>query len=144
METVIEEFCRTLSSLDSKDDDLVNKLYDATDLLDGVQDISKAFGSIFGFIEKSPTSDFGVPGPLVHLLEGYFPNYVPRLIESIKNKPTSVTVFMMNRLLNTELSPEERGQYLLLLKSVTENEIADSMVKEEALEFYNYQTSGDN
>jgi hypothetical protein len=136
----MEKFCKTLLSLDPKDDDLISHLYDAVDLLKGISDISKAFDPIFGFIESNPDSDFGSPGPLVHLLEDHYPKYVPRLIQSLQNKPTYITVFMLSRILNTELTQEIREQYLALLKSVASNENADPVAKEQAQEFYDHQT----
>jgi len=141
MESIIEQFCKALSSLDPKDDELVSHLYDLTDLLEGASEISTTFGPIFCFIESNPESDLGSPGPLVHLLEDHFPKYVSRLIESIENKPTSIAVFMLNRILNSGLSTETRAKYMSLLASVANNENANTTTKEEAQGFYVHQTN---
>ena len=140
MESIIEKFCKTLLSLDPKDDELIGHLYDVADLLEGISDISKAFDPIFGFIESNPDSDFGSPGPLVHLLEDHYPKYVPRLILSLQNKPTYIAVFMLSRILNSEHTQVIRDQYLSLLKSVASNENADLLAKEQAQDFYDHQT----
>jgi len=141
MESIIEEFCERLASIDAEDDELMSHLYEATDLLENESDISNAFDSIFNFIESNPESDLGAPGPLVHLLEDHYPKYTPRLIESLENRATYTTVFMLSRILNSDLAPNIREQYLSLLKGIAGNENADSMAREQAKEFYEHHTN---
>ena len=41
------------------------------------------------FMEKHPTLDYGMPGPLVHFLEEFYrKGYEEKLIESVSRKPT--------------------------------------------------------
>ena len=141
MESIIEKFCERLASIDAKDDELMNHLYEAADLLDDVSEISPAFEPIFGFIEMNPESDLGSPGPLVHLLENHYPKYVSRLIESLETKPTFTAVFMLNRILNSNLAAETKAQYLSLLMGIANNEDADSTAREQAKEFYEHQSN---
>ncbi len=139
MKEKVTQFCEALFRLDAKSDDFVGHLYDVASLLDGVSGISDAFDPIFSFIESHPRADFGSPGPLVHLLEKYYPNYEPRLVQSLENKPTSLTVFMLSRILNAPDGQKSRMKYLLLLKSVAENEDADQLTKERAGALYQAQ-----
>lgn len=141
MESIIEEFCERLASIDAEDDEIMSHLYEVTDLLEEESEIADAFDSIFNFIEANSESDLGAPGPLVHLLEGHYPKYVPRLTESLESMATYTTVFMLSRILNSDLAPNIREQYLLLLKSVVGNENADSTAREQAKEFYEHHTN---
>ena len=141
MKSIIEKFCERLASIDAENDELVSQLYDATDLLEDVSDISDAFEPIFNFIEINPESDLGSPGPLVHLLEDHYPKYIPRLIESLVSKPAYTTVFMLSRILNSDLAPNIREQYLSLLTGIVSNENADPTAREQAKEFYEHHAN---
>src|SRR5258706_1872315 len=58
-------------------------------------------GPILRFMEEHPGLDYGMPGPLVHFIEEfYLKGYEERLIESVARKPTMLTVWMLNRVLN--------------------------------------------
>jgi len=64
---------------------------------------------ILRFMEDHPQIDFGVPGPLVHFVERFYgEEYKRKLIESISRRPTSHTVWMLNRVANAKLSAEQR------------------------------------
>ena len=141
MASIIEEFCERLASIDSEDDELMRQLYDATSLIEDVTDISHAFEPIFNFIEVNPEFDLGSPSPLVHLLEVHYPKYVPRLIESLKSKPAYTTVFMLNRILNSDLASNIREQYLSLLTGIANNENTAPTVRKQAKEFYKHHTN---
>jgi hypothetical protein len=56
---------------------------------------------ILEFMEAHPDLDYGMPGALVHFVENYHKKgYEEKLMNSIKRKPTPLTVWMLNRLLN--------------------------------------------
>ena len=56
---------------------------------------------ILRFMEEHPPIDFGMPGTLVHFVERFYgKGYEEKLVESVRRKPTSVTVWMLNRVIN--------------------------------------------
>ena len=139
MNNKITQFCNALERLDpEKSDGVIADPYDLVDLLEGVNEISLIYDPVFRFLEKYPSADIGNPGPLVHLLESHYPNYVPTLIASIKQKPTYNSVIMLHRIMNSELSKEDQSKYLVLLKAVAYCNTADKMTKENAQEFYGF------
>ena len=143
MSNNLDRFCESLNSLDlaGNKDNLVALLYEITDLVQEEPDISPCYEAIFRFIEKCQDADIGSPGPLVHLIEKHYPGYVPDLLTSIQSKPTSSSVHMLNRILNSELSAEDRKRYLELLKLASENEEASEFAREDASDFYEFQLS---
>lgn len=137
MKNNITEFCNALDSLDpEKSDGLVADLYDLVDLLEGENVITLIYEPVFRFFEKHPDTSIGNPGPLVHLLESHYPDYVPTLIVSIGQNPTYSSLIMLHRIMNSELSKEDQSRYLALLKTVADNSTADEITKENAQEFY--------
>lgn len=67
---------------------------------------------ILRFMEEHPELDYGSPGPLVHFIEeiymkGY-QEYEEVLIGSVNRRPTIMTVWMLNRLLNIAEEPVKR------------------------------------
>src|SRR5574338_93795 len=56
---------------------------------------------VLQFMEEYPAIDFGMPGALVHFVERFYrKGYEEKLVESVQRKPTSVTVWMLNRVIN--------------------------------------------
>jgi hypothetical protein len=96
--------------------------------------------SVLRFMEEHPSVDFGAPGALVHFLERFYGNgYEERLIASVGRRPTSVTVWMVNRLLNGAKREAERASLLKLLEEVLTNPLADSGAVQMANRFLNRQ-----
>jgi hypothetical protein len=140
MQSNITKFCNALDNLDpEKSDGLIADLYDLVDLLEGENEITSIYESVFRFLEKYPEADIGNPGPLVHLLECHYPSYVPVLIVSVEQSPTYNTVIMLHRIMNSKLSREDRSRYLALLKAAADNDTADEITKENAQELYEFQ-----
>ena len=137
MKCNITKFCNALDRLDPENSDgLIADLYDLVDLLECVNEISFIYEPVFRFLEKNPSTDIGNPGPLVHLLERHYPDYVPTLIASLEQKPTYNSIIMLHRIMNSELSKEDQSKYLALLKTIADSNTADKMTKENAQEFY--------
>jgi hypothetical protein len=65
-------------------------------------DFELAIEPIFKTIEKFPSTDFGSPGPFVHTLESFDGHYESYLFESLKRRPTPLTIWMLNRIINAE------------------------------------------
>jgi hypothetical protein len=68
---------------------------------------------MFALMERLDGVDLGSPGPLVHALESTGAAYEPRLKASVQRKPSPLTVWMVNRILNTDRP--NRGSWLDLL-----------------------------
>jgi hypothetical protein len=77
---------------------------------------------ILRFMEEHPTLDYGMPGPLVHFIEGfYLKGYEEKLIESVSRKPTMMTVWMLNRVLNGTEEPAKRQPLVRTMRLAASN-----------------------
>lgn len=72
---------------------------------------------ILRFLEKHPDIDFGMPGSLVHFVEEFYgKGYEKLLVESLARKPTVMTVWMLNRVINAVEKPRKRDELVCLMK----------------------------
>ena len=56
---------------------------------------------LFNILENNLEIDYGMPGPIVHFMEMFYERgYEELLLESVKRKPTSHTIWMLNRIMN--------------------------------------------
>ena len=77
---------------------------------------------ILRFMEEHPTLDYGMPGPLVHFIEEfYLKGYEEKLIESVSRKPTMMTVWMLNRVLNGTEEPAIRQPLVRAMRLAASN-----------------------
>jgi hypothetical protein len=68
-------------------------------------------------MEDHSDLDFGTPGPLVHFVECFHrKGYESKLVESVERKPTSHTLWMLNRLINGTDEGEERRRLVDLME----------------------------
>ena len=95
------EIIKKLESIPKEKSDLVGPLYEALDEVKKIDDPKNFFPFAFEFMRERSSADFGVPGPLSHLIEEYFPDYVGDLAESLKIKPTEPTLFLARRIFNS-------------------------------------------
>ncbi|WP_433352946.1 hypothetical protein ACQPYV_21155 [Micromonospora saelicesensis] len=93
---------------------------------------------LYAFMERLDAADLGSPGPLVHTLETW-PGYRPLLAESLRRKPTPLTVWMANRVLNG--NPPDAPQWLQLLQEATSHPMASPQVQADARDFLTYQAT---
>jgi hypothetical protein len=93
---------------------------------------------LFRIIERLDGVELGTPGPLVHTLETWRGGYEKLLTQSARRKPTPLSVWMVNRILNAR--PPDAESWLELLKSVANNPAASEETKAEAERFVKYQT----
>ena len=91
--------------------------------------------AIFGYIESHQEAYFGSPGPLVHFLERSYPRYIDALISSVGRLPLPTTVWMVNRVLNSNPGPSLSSRLLTALREAATNGSATQQVRNEALEF---------
>jgi len=87
----------------------------------------EAVAPVLRFMEESPACEFGTPGALVHFVERFHgKGYEDLLIESIRRRPTSHTVWMLNRILNATREPERRRRLIDLLREARDHPLADT------------------
>ena len=65
--------------------------------------------------------------------------YEPLLIDSVRRQPVELNVWMVNRILNTNLEPEHRRRLLNRLRSVPEHPKATGRIAELARHFLEHQ-----
>jgi hypothetical protein len=77
----------------------------------------EAVEAIFRFLEAYPDLDHGAPGPLVHFAERFYgQGYEAALLRSFDRKPTSLTAWMVNRVLNGTAEEAVRDTLLAALE----------------------------
>ena len=78
---------------------------------------------MFCLLERFPDAEFGSPGPLVHELEA-IPGYLPLLRDSVRRQPTHLTVWMIKRVLSTNLPSDQRESWQSELRAALEHPLA--------------------
>jgi hypothetical protein len=89
-------------------------------------------------MERLHSVELGTPGPLVHTLETWRGRYEKFLAESVRRKPTPLSVWMVNRILNVR--PPDKEFWMALLRNAANNPAASEETKVTAQEFIEYQT----
>lgn len=112
-------------------------LYDFVDRLKALPNNREAISAIFNFIESNHDKQLGSPGPLVHFLEEKN-DYYDALKQSSNRKPTALTMWMINRIINAA-SDTDKAEWLSILEHASKNEAADEIAREEANRFLEYQ-----
>lgn len=120
-------------------DDYVGYLNGILEGVTELDDADEVFREAFYFVERNEAADLGVPGPLVHFLEQFYPAYVDDLCASVERKPTTYTVWMLNRILNTSLRTVDRNRLLKVLKAATQHSSASPVAREQAVDFLRLQ-----
>ena len=119
--------------------DYMERIGALTDEVRSNADGSLAMEAMLRVIEKNPTVDLGSPGPLVHTLETFYKNgYDEKLLESLARKPTDLTVWMLNRLVN-RATGRIQETYLCLLAKIAEDNHVDEVARQSAQHFLKYQ-----
>jgi hypothetical protein len=86
---------------------------------------------ILQFMEEHPKIDYGVPGPLVHFMEGIHGRgedgrgYDEMVIESVRRLPTAHTVWLLNRIVNATKVPDERTRLIEVMSQAKLNPKTD-------------------
>jgi hypothetical protein len=112
-------------------------MYDFVDRLEKLPNQRDAVPAIFGFFESYFDRDLSSPRPLVHFLEEGN-DYVGELKRSIYKKPTDLTVWMVNRILN-RYTGKDRAFWLAELVKIVNHPNADSEAKNQAKAFIECQ-----
>jgi hypothetical protein len=94
---------------------------------------------MFALMERMEDVDLGSPGPLVHALESTGAAYEPGLMESVRRKPSSLSVWMVNRILNT--TRVDRAAWLDLLAVAATHPLASDTTRSAAKAFLAHQAA---
>jgi hypothetical protein len=140
-----EEVVSGLQALRASDFDYMNvdargleRLAELTDALMLLPEKEKAIPELFDVMERLPDAELGSPGPLVHTLERLHA-YEPELVRSVRRRPSQLSVWMVNRILNTALSDDARRMYLTLLQEAASDRNAPETVRHDARHFVELQ-----
>jgi hypothetical protein len=93
---------------------------------------------LFRLLERYADRDLGAPGPVVHALETIADYSLP-LRESLHRQPTYYTVWMVNRILNTELSAADRAMWLSELRGAARHAKSNAAVADSVARFLKHQ-----
>lgn len=137
-----QEFLQRLEDLKPDGNDhLEYGLYQITEPLASDPNVPELLEAMFRFMEAHPHADYGIPGPLVHVIERYPGIYESLLEESLARAPMSTTVHMVNRQLNADLSADERRRWTGIMEGIARNTELPWEICDQAEEFLNYQRS---
>ena len=78
----------------------MSKLYELTEDSRSVAADQVTHRAVFAYLERHHDADLGTPGSLVHFLESAYPSYTDELLASLARRPTELTLWMANRILN--------------------------------------------
>jgi hypothetical protein len=147
MNRSVAEIASDLDALTSHDFDYANpgargweRLDELCDEMRAVNDPATFAPVMFRAMERMDGVELGTPGPLVHTLETWRGGYEKLLAESIRRKPTPLSVWMVSRILNAR--PSDAEAWMALLRNVVDNPAASAEAKAEAAGFIEFQTGG--
>lgn len=118
----------------------IEKMYEICDHIERLEHPREIIPHLFSWFENFSSYDVGSPGPFVHFIEESN-DYHEFLLESISRKPTEITLWMVNRLLNSDRNISNRDAYLQVLKNCLTNPLADEDVRQSAIDYLTYQNS---
>lgn len=93
-----------------------------------------AVPEMFQLMERMPEAELGSPGPLVHTLEG-IPGYEGHLADSVRRQPSLLSVWMVNRILNSPLMEDQRQFWIALLRRSADRPDLPQAVRKDVLGF---------
>ena len=137
-----QEIIAELNSMiinDVEDYDAVEKINMLMDELEKNNDSHLACGAMISLLERNPEFEFGTPGEPVHTLEDHPGHYEEFLYQSLNRKPTDMTVWMLNRIINAEENEGAKKEQLKLMRKCASNPQADKLAKSSARNYIKYQ-----
>jgi hypothetical protein len=118
----------------------VHRLYEIFDGFRSLSGRERAAPAIYALLERFPDAELGSPGPLVHELEAIV-GYQALLLASLHRQPSDLTVWMVNRILNSELSSEQRQMWLSELRAAGQHPNAPESTRMSVTDFLEYQNA---
>jgi hypothetical protein len=140
---IIEDVVGELDAFVPVDEvDNVARLYEILDRLQSLAPESRtpAVPAMLSLIERYPDVELGSPGPLVHELES-IPGYESFLRDSVLRQPADLNVWMVNRILNAEVSQDVRVDWLSVMNLVLKHSRASKDVQQMVADFLEHQHS---
>lgn len=116
----------------------IERLYELTDAVSKLPNPELAIPEMFGLMERMPDAELGSPGPLVHTLEA-IPGYEAQLVESMRKKPSLLSVWMVNRILNSPIAEDRRHDWMTLLQDSADRPDVPEAVRHDARDFISRQ-----
>lgn len=96
----------------------------------------EAVERVLRFMETNSGIDFGMPGALVHFVERFYKHgYEELLLDSLERKPTTLTTWMLNRIINATNEPDVRQRFVEAMERASVNADADLGTKQAAEHF---------
>jgi len=96
----------------------------------------EAVDDVLAFMEEHPHIDFGSPGSVVHFIERFYgPSYKQSLLASLDRRPTQHTIWLLNRVLNSEREPEARREIVARMDQVADDLSIEAVVRNLARRF---------
>lgn len=147
MNAQVHMFCERLSCLDVEQylksgdfgaSDLELALYDLSDMVEG-EELGDVLPKIFAFYEKHPHIEQGNLGPLANLVENSGTDYIPPLLTSIQSKPTYVTVNLLARVINSDVSEADRERFISIIKKLASDDSIDTFARATAKEYIEHK-----
>jgi hypothetical protein len=142
----INEIAADFDALTDRDFDYANvesagweRLDRLCDEMRELNDAATCAPVMFQTMERLDGVELGTPGPLVHTLESWPGKYEVLLAESVRRKPSPLTVWMVNRILNTH--PPKADAWLALLRAAMVHPSASDSTRADAADFVRRQTS---
>ena len=123
----------------SEDYDNLERIDELTDLLKKNKDGHLACYAMLNLLERHPQVEFGTPGQPIHTIESYSGHYEDFLMESLDRRPTFMTIWMLNRIINLAKG-SKKDKLIDKLKSFMTHPSADEQAKVAAKDFYTFQT----
>ena len=125
-------------NVDARGSERLSELTDALMATPGAS-TEEAIRELFSVMERLPDADLGSPGPLVHTLE-QLKGYEQELIRSVRRCPSFLSLWMVNRILNTDPPVSVRQSYISLLGEATKRSDVPKEIRDEARNFIELQT----
>jgi hypothetical protein len=136
----VQEIAADIDSLSDSDFDPANtcargyeRLYSLCDELQSTNIPALCVPVLFRTMERLNNEELGDPGPLVHTLESWPGSYEATLTEVVGRNPGRLSIWMVNRILNTD--PPDTWAWLDLLQRVANNSSASAETRAQAAEF---------
>ena len=124
--------------LEGSEAENVYRLYALLEDFSAIQGRERAMSALFGLLERHPDAEIGNPGPITHELEE-IAGYRPCLKASLARVPTCKTVEMVNRILNSKLSAQERNEWMLELQHALKHPLSTEAARRTASFFIEHQ-----
>jgi hypothetical protein len=121
-------------------DDVLDRVDELMELLPDNKDAHLACEAMIQLLERHPYVVFGNPGEVVHTIEKYQGYYEEHLIASLDRKPVSITLWMLNRIINVKKG-SEKDLLVQKMQAYSKHPLADDEAVDAALDFYNFQVN---